>query len=308
MDLRDRFFGKGTPEPGGLPVANIAWPNPPSFQLLFPCSLEIDPAALTGAIRDYHPELAQATAELIRIPAPPPLPEGTGGPPALVGLVGWGPHVIKVVGFEAPMPASVLDRTVKVSHYAPEYKEAAYRHVAHVRLHYAGYEGNVLEQFVALAATAAALAQFGATVTLNENAHTSIPAAALLPHEEDAGDTLRSMRSLPIPLIYAGMVVIEPEGEGIWVRTYGCSAFSLPDLVIRPLADDQGPAIFHLFSNVLAHMRETGQTFLPGDIVQAGDGLSLRVREPAPHEWFLQAEGGRLLVLEAERGEGTGKI
>lgn len=305
MDLKERFFGKGTPEPGGLPVANLAWTDPPSFQLLFSAPLGLDVDALTLALREYHPELAAATAELVRVPAPPPMPGGVAGPPGVMGLIGWGRHVIKVVGFDAPMPASALDRAVKVAHYDSSFKEAAYQHTSHVLLYYAGYEPDVLEQFVALAATAAALARFGAIVTLNEDAHTSVPAPALLPHEEDGGDTLRAMRTLPLLFLYAGMVVIEPEGEnGIWVRTYGCSAFSLPDLVIRPGPDDQGPGIFNLFNNILAHMRERGVTFLPGDVVQAGSGGSLRVREPAAHEWFLERDEGRLLVLEpADEGK-----
>jgi len=305
MALKDRFFGKGTPEPGGLPVANLAIADPPSFQLLFPAPLDLDADALTLALRDYHPEMAQATAELVRVPAPPPIPGGTAGPPGIMGLIGWGKHVVKVVGFDAPMPTSVLDRAVRVAHYDSSFKEAAYQHAAHVLLYYAGYETDVLEQFTALAAASAALARFNAIVTLNENARTSVPAPALLPHEEDGGDTLRSMRTLPLLFLYAGMVVIEPEGEeGVWVRTFGCPAFSLPDLAIRPGPGDQGPELFQLLNNILAHMREAGQLFLPGDQLQAGPGRSLRVREPAAHEWFLERDReGRLLVLEPADGE-----
>jgi hypothetical protein len=224
----------------------------------------------------------------------------------MMGLIAWGWHVVKVVGFETPMPRSVLDRTVGPAHYDSEIKQAAYAHASHIRLFYAGYDADVLEQHVALAAAAAALGRFGAIVTMNENAHTSVPAPVLLPHEEDGGDTLRAMRSLPLPLLYCGMVVIEPEGEpGIWVRTYGCPAFSLPDLAIRPGPDDQGQAIFELFGNVLAHMRKEGVTFLPGDTFRAGDGRTLRLREPKPHEWFLRSEG-RILVAEAVGAEEAG--
>jgi uncharacterized protein DUF4261 len=298
MDLKDRFFGKGSPEPGGLPVANVAWPDPPSFQLLYPGLLEINADQLQESLRDYHAELARATSELIRISTPQPFPERAGGSPALLGLIAWGRHVVKMVGFDAPMPASVLDRTVGPAHYDPAIKEAAYAHASHILLFYAGYDPDVLEQHVALAAAAAALARFGAIVTLNETAHASVPAPVLLPHEEDGGDTLQAMRSLPLPLLYCGMVVIEPEGEsGIWVRTYGCRVFKLPDLAIRPGLADEGQAIFELISNLLAHMRNQGVSFLAGDTIRAGDGRSLRVREPEPHEWFLKSEG-RLLVVE----------
>ena len=115
------------------------------------------------------------------------------------------------------------------------------------------------------AATAAALAKFNAIVTLNETAHTSVPAPALLPHEEDGGDTLHAMRTLPLLFLYAGMVVIEPEGEnGIWVRTFGCPAFSLPDLVIRPGPDDRGPEVFNLLQQHPGPHERTGTDLLAG--------------------------------------------
>jgi hypothetical protein len=307
MDLRDRFFGKGTPKPGGLPVANALLTDPPSFQLLYPTPLDLDADALTQALRDYHPELAQATAELLRVPAPPPLPDAIGSPPAMLGLVGWGRHVVKIVGFDAPMPSSVLDRAVQVAHYDPALKETAYRHASHVLLFYAGYESDVLEQHVALAATAAALARFGAIVTMNEIACTSVPAPALLPHEEDGGDTLSSMRSLPLPFLYTGFVKIEADGEpGVWMRTYGCQAFSLPDLAVRAEGHDQGTQTFNLFSSLLAYLRESGQTFVPGDTIQAGEGRYLRMRERAQNEWFLESDG-RLLVVEPISAEEANK-
>jgi Domain of unknown function (DUF4261) len=299
MDLKERFFGKGTQEPGGPPVAKY-YEDAASFQLLYPTPLNIDADSLTRYLREYDSELAQATAELVKVPAPPPLPGGSGGPPGLMGLIAWGEHVVKVVGFESPMPVGVLDRCVRVAHYDPELKEAAYQHASHILLFYAGYESDVLEQHVALAASAAAIARFGALVTMNETACTSVPAPALCPHEEDGGNTLQSMRKLPLLFLYAGLVVIEPEGESaIWLRTYGCHVFSLPDLAIRASEDNQGLETFNLFSNILAHLRESGETFLPGDTMKAGDGRHFRLRERNRDEWFLKSEdAGRILVAE----------
>jgi Domain of unknown function (DUF4261) len=301
MELQDRFFGKGVSQPGGPPVANPRLADPPSFQLLFPAPLDLNPDALALALRGYHPELAEATAELVRVPAPPPMPGGPGGPagPAgVMGLLAWGRHVVKLVGFDAPMPASAVERCVLPAHYDPVLKEEAYRHASHALLYYAGYEADPLEQHVALAAGAAALARFGATIAMNETAHTSIPAPALLPHEEDAGDTLRAIRSLPLPFLYAGFVKLEVEGEpGVWMRTYGCHAFRLPDLAIRAEGHHEGTATFGLFSNVLAYLRESGQTFAPGDTMGVGDGHFLRLRDRTPEEWFLESEG-QMLVAE----------
>lgn len=286
-----------------MPVANPLLTDPPSLQLLFPAPLEVSGEDVTRSLRDYHADLAQATAELLRLPAPPPLPEGTGGPPALIGLIGWSRHVVKVVGFDAPMPASVLDRSVQPAHYDPQLKEAAYQHAAHVLLYYAGYESDVLEQHVALSVAAGVLARFGALVTLNEEARTSVPAQALLPHEEDGGDTIRALRELPLPFLFVGFLKLEVEGEpGVWMQTFGSHAFGLPDLAMRAEGHEQGTATFNLFSHMLSYLRESGQTFVTGDTIQAGEGRFLRIRDRTAPEAFLESSG-RLLVVESISAE-----
>lgn len=303
MDLKERFFGKGTPEPGGLPVANPLLTNPPSFQLLYSAPLDISSGELTQALRDYHSELAEATAEVVKVPAPPPLQPGKESPAGILGLIGWARHVVKLVGSDSPLPVATLDEAVQPSHYDPELKEAAYNHASHVKLHYAGYESDPIEQHVALAASAAALARFGALVTINETAHTSIPAQALLPHEEDGGDTMKAMRTLPLPFLYAGFVKIEIDGEpGIWMRTFGCHVFSLPDLAVHADKHEEGTATFNLFAGMLDYLRETGQTFVTGDTLRVGEDKYFRFRDCVEHEWFLKSEG-RILVAETITAE-----
>lgn len=62
------------------------------------------------------------------------------------------------------------------AHYPAEVKEQVRGHVSHVLLYYAGFETDPLEQYVALAAVAGALAGLQAVAVLNEDAHTSLPA------------------------------------------------------------------------------------------------------------------------------------
>jgi hypothetical protein len=294
-DLEDRFFGKGVPQLGGPVVANPRLTDPPSFQLLFSAPLDLDPDALTLALREYHPELAKATVELLKLS--PPQTSSPTTSPVVMGLVGWGRHAIKLVGFDTSLAAKTVKGCVQPSHYQPELKEAAYQHVAHVVLYYAGYEQDPLEQHVALAATAAMLTRFGAIVVVNETAHISIPAVALLPHEEDGGDTLRAMRTLPLPIIYAGFVIIEVEEQpGVWMRTYGCHAFRLPDLALQAEGHHQGASILELFSNMLDYLRTSPQSFAPGDTMGIGEGQFFRFRARTTDEWFLESVGEMLVV------------
>jgi hypothetical protein len=300
-EMMDRFFGKGVPQLGGPAVANPHLTDPPSFQLLFSTPLDLDPDTLTLALRDYHSELAGATAELLTLPAPA---TSSSSSPTIMGLIGWGRHAIKLVGSNSPLAAARVKSCVQTSHYHPELKEEAYRHIAHVILHYAGYEQDPLEQHVALAATAAALAQFGAFIVMNETARSSIPAMVLQPHEEDEGDTLRAIRALPLPLIYAGFVLFEIEGEsGVWMRTYGCHALRLPDLAFRAEGHHQASSILDLFSNMLAYLRSTAKSFAPGDTMGVGEGQFFRFRAFTTDEWFLESAGELLVVEQIDPAE-----
>lgn len=296
MELKDRFFGRGYPVPGGPSVANARMKDPPGFAALFAAPPELDPVAITEFLRGYHPELAGATAEFLRIPPQPGADPAA--PPTTIGLIGWGRHVVKVVAFDSPMPPGAVDRAVRPAHYDPALKDEATAHAAHALLFYAGYELDVFEQHVALAAAAAGLAAAGALVVLNETARTSVPAVVLLPHAEDDGDTLATLRTFPLPLLYAGFVKMEVEGEeGVWMRTHGCNVLGLPDLALRADGHHQSTATFNLFANLLAYLRQSGKTFAPGDTMNVGEGMYLRLRERAAAEWFLEGEGP-LLVAE----------
>lgn len=299
-DLLDRFFGKGVPRPGGPPVANPRTAaDPLGLQCLFDIPLDLPADGLQAAVRDYHPDLAGATVELFPVP-----PGGKPDEPAVMGLVAWGPHVLKLVAFGHPMPPDVVKACVQPAHFAPEFKEVAYRHQSHVMLYYAGYDHDPLEQYVALAAVAGVLTMFGAVFALNEIGRTAIPSPVLMPHEEDDGNMLAALRGLPLVLIYCGFVKLEVEGQpGVWMRTYGCHRFGLPDLALR--ADDHGLAqfTFELFGNALRYLRTSGHQFAVGHTMQVGEDLFLRLRARTTDEWYLESDGE---MLVAERVAGIG--
>ncbi len=301
-DLLDRFFGKGVPRIGGPPVANPRLADPVGLQCLFDIPLDLPADGLQVAIRDYHPDLAQATVELYQVP-PPAKPGDL--EPAIMGLVAWGAHVVKLVAFPTPMPADAVKSCVQPAHFDPEYKAIAYRHQTHVMLYYNGYDHDPLEQYVALAAVAGVLVMFGAVFTLNETARTAIPAPVLMPHEEDDGNMLAALRGLPLPLIYCGFVKLEVEGlPGVWMRTYGCHRFGLPDLGMHAADHSRSGFTFELFSNALAYLRTSGHQFAPGHTMQVGDDMFLRLRSRTPDEWYLDSEG-EMLVADRVAGMAT---
>jgi hypothetical protein len=274
--------------------------DPPGFQILFADPPSIPADALTAALRDYHPELATASTEIIPVsdlPAGANVVSPDGPTASAVGLVAWGKHVVKLILFPAPMPASAVEGCLRPALLPPEMKTDARAHRGHALLYYAGADTDPLEQLVALGAVAGALARFRAVVTLNEEARAAIPSFALLPDEEEE-DMLRTLRTLPVPYLYGGFVKMElTDVPGVWARTFANQRLGLPNLAYHAAGHDEGQQVFGLFTGVLGYLRETGLAFEIGEVIRVGDDIHLKVRAPAEAEWWLESRG-RMQVLD----------
>ena len=288
MGIFSRFFGaSGADDPGeGKLVANPTIEHPLSLQVLFAESCLMNPERLAASFRAYHSSMARVRSEF----DPALNREGK-----LFGMIGWGRHVVRCIGFDQPMPAEAVEACVAPAHYSQEWKQRARAHKAHVILYYAGYDASPLEQYVALAATAGVMARLGAIVVLNESAHTSIPAAAL---SEVDGDMMDFLRTLPLLILYCGFVKHEVEGiAGVWMRTYGAPLLGLPDLAAHAAGHHQGQRYFDMFESVLGYLLESGAQLAAGHTMQIGQEEFLRFRGPTEEEAFLDS-GGELLVAE----------
>jgi hypothetical protein len=290
MSIFSRFLGKSDAgESGdGQLVANPKIEHPLSLQVLFPESCRLDSARLTKAFRSYHSSMSKVRCEI----DPALSREGK-----VFGMIGWGKHVVRCVGFNLPMPAEAVEACVTPSHYPEELKQRARSHQAHVILFYAGYESEPAEQYVALAATAGVLARFGALVVLNESGRTSFPASALSGSDED-GDMMDLLRTLPLPILYCGFVKHEVEGiPGVWMRTYGAPLLGLPDIAAHAAGHHEGQRYFEMFNSVFDYLRESGAEIAAGHTMQIDEKVYLRFRLPKPKEAFLKG-AGKVLVTE----------
>src|SRR5215467_8704224 len=128
MTLSPRFFGRKDADDraGGQLEANPDIKHPLSLQVLFPDALDTD--QLVGALRSYHRSMSEAQCEVYLSP------EGE----VFMGMLGWGKHVIRLLGFGAPYPAAPFEACVAASHYTQELKQRARSHKAHVNLYYVG--------------------------------------------------------------------------------------------------------------------------------------------------------------------------
>lgn len=290
MSLVTRFFGKTERQDRGKHrlVANPELKDALSLQILLADDLPKSSEKLQGAIRGYHSTMEAALCEVDRQLAK----EGN-----LIGLIGWGDHVVRLVGFDVKMPEGPVEQCVAPSHYPQELKGKARSHSSHVLLYYAGYSQDPLEQYVALAAVAAAFCSLGSIVVLNETAHTSFPASALVPAKED-GDALEYLRTLPLLLLYCGFVKYDVEGvAGVWMRTYGAYRFSMPDLASLTEGHHQGELFFGHFSSIFDYLQDSGAHLAAGHTLQVGEDAFFRFRKPTPEEDFLDSES-ELLVAD----------
>ncbi|HEV2836299.1 MAG TPA: DUF4261 domain-containing protein [Pyrinomonadaceae bacterium] len=286
MSIFERLSQKSNHSNDGPLVANPNIEEPLSLQVVFAEAKLPEAQRLLEALTSFHRSMRQARCEMDTDVA-------QGG--NMLGLIGWGKHVIRCVGLELPMPLQVVEACVAPSHYSAELKQRARSHKAHVLLYYVGYDPSPLEQYVALAATAAVMDQLGAIAVFNEAGNTSLPSAALADLVSD-GD-LENLRTLPIPLLYCGFVKHEVEGvPGVWMRTYGAPLLGLPELAAHATGHHEGQRYFAIFDNTLSYLIESGAHLAAGHTMQIETDEYLRFREPRADEAFLESEGALLVV------------
>jgi len=286
MSIFNRFFGrKEESTDADKLTANSEAENPLALTVLFAGQPAIDANELTKTLGAYHPSMRRARVEL-----EPSLE-------APFGLVGWEKHVVKLVGFNAPMPKESVEACVAPSHYPAEVKAQVRAHLGHIILYYAGFEENPLEQYVALAAVAGALVEFDGLAVLNETARTSLP-AGIFTHAELGDDSLEVLRDFPLTTIFCGFVKYDVEGvQGVWMRTYGAGALGCNDLAALAEGHHEGSKYSELFNNILRYQFDSGAEFAAGHTMQVGESTYAKLREPLESEYFLH-DPQKALVME----------
>ena len=263
-----------------------------SLQIVFAREFQFDATALERTLRGYSSETKKGSCQLL---------SGTLEQGTPLGLIGWGPHVVRVIGFNQPMPSATVETCVGPAHYDQQRKAQVRAHAAHVVLFYAGREESRLEQYVALAVIAGVLAEHGAIAVLNEAAHTSLPAAVFAKSDDI---TLDSLRTMPLPLLFIGMVKYEVEGTpGVWLRTYGAHLLGLADFAHLASGHDQGEKTFGIFANILTYQLKSGARFAAGHTAQVGTDTFMKLRAPDEQEYLLDSDHEIYVVEFASASE-----
>ncbi len=290
MSLLSRFFGRAEPPARGGQarlVANPTITNPPALQVL----LGKQSRTFSSAAEPIRRALVQLAPKAANVQCQ--LDPGAAREGNALGLLGWDQHVVRMIGFDLPMPEDAVEACVAPAHYGAALKDVARAHRGHILLFYAGGVESTSERYLALATAAAALVSVGATTVLNESARTSAPVQLLV--DAHAAGTLAE---LPLLLLFCGFVKYEVEGvRGVWMRTYNVPAFGVPDLAVLAAGHHEGELWFGRFSTIIEYLAQSGAALEPGHTMQVDASCFLRFHAPAPAEYFLDGPG-RVLVAE----------
>ncbi len=153
MALFDKIF-KRTDSPKSAPAQTSASSagnkKRLSLQIVYPVLPPLNAETLTKKMRAFDAAMAQGSVDIA---------EGSVEKGTPFGQLRWGPHVVELVGFDAPMPPQTASLCVAPAHYGQDLKQAALAHRAHLLLYYAGQSQSPVEQYTALAAAAGVLSE-----------------------------------------------------------------------------------------------------------------------------------------------------
>ena len=258
-----------------------------SLQVVFAEHPQLTAPKFGDALQQFHPSMARARCEFDQTLA---------GAGKLFGLVGWGRHVVQVVGFDHPLPEATVEQCIAQTRYLQEVKDMTRAHRAHVNVYYVGYETSALEQYVALAAVAGTLARFGAISVLNEVARSSQPIDTLTAYQARQ-DSMERLRKLPLPALYCGFMKYPAPGAGVWMRTHGAYLLGQPELAALASDHQQSGHYFNTFDGVLRILLSSGEPIKAGDSMPFTQGQRLQFKAADATVECLHSES-LLLVVE----------
>jgi hypothetical protein len=262
-----------------------------NLQVLYPKPPTLDSELFLRAIHKLHPSMADATLTTSTV-------NGAGE-----GTISWGPHRIEILIRRKSLPIELTRRIIAAApdrREAPTYKDQIKAHKSYVVLYHEDNSVAPWDQYVALAAAAAALSrQQGATTITNAFAAAAMPSIAF-DQLFKSTDATAKLHTIPPAMLYCGFIKLPlPQTQNMWMRTIGAHHLDLPDLALLAENAQQGNRVFGLFNTVLDQVRKSNIRLEEGQIVQLSADMTLRVRLPKPPEYMLE-NPGKLYVIEPQ--------
>ena len=286
MGLFDWLKGsKEKPETGAAPAMLVLLDGMPV----------IDAAQAAQALGAIEPLRVAPKIEIINAPVGGRTTGGEEVEGALHGSAEFDSHSIGIVGFDTPVPAQVLEKTVKVSNWTGEARDQLENHNAHLVLMHSGGGASTLEKYIALYKLAGVLGGSNLCGVLIEDAWTCAPAD--LTREFANPEMLGTFRESIPPILFTGFIRFMTD-DGPWFVTKGQHLFNAPDLCMEG-AGEKPSEVMDLFMNIFLYVTGQKAQIAPGHTLQVAEDDYLKFNEVAPDnpwkDWLLGA--GKTLQL-----------
>ena len=214
----------------------------------------------------------------------------------LAGVVRFGGHEVRVVGFDVAVPKPVMEKTVECSAWKGEPLGRLQNHKAHLILFHDNGGKDTADRLTALFQIGAALGGANFAGVIHESAWTC--SSHELAKEFLSFDGAKEMRESLPPIIYFGVLPFT-EGKDSWVATKGGHLFGVPDLML----ERQGEAntdLFGLLHNIFVYMTQ-GTRISAGHTMQTGEEQFFRFEELSPDHKYYDWLKGAAVTLELVR-------
>lgn len=206
------------------------------------------------------------------------------------GSADFDSHSIAITAVDAPAPAAVMDKTVKVSTWTGEGREAFENHATQLVLTHGGGAAPMLEKYIALYKLAAVLGGDHLRGVLIEDAWTCAPASLVRDFLDPA--TLSMIREGMPPIIFTGFVRFVTD-DGPWYATKGNYLFGAPDLVMFGI-NEKPVEVMDLFTHIFLYVTGNKARIAAGHTLQIAEEAYLKFSELAAdnpwREWLQGAE------------------
>lgn len=210
----------------------------------------------------------------------------------LFARVQFNDHRLKLVGFNVPVPAPTVERTIQVSNWQQEQKQSLRNHRAQIICFYEGTNPNPTEQLLALYKMAYGFYPDGLLGVLDEDAWNCMPRSFV--NQQVNPEMLQACRT-DIPLgIWTGFVKFFKPDNQVWFCSKGHHRFGVPDFAyLAPIsAADQA---FDLFSSLFNYVHRYDAHLKSGDTAQLGTHY-LRFSDVQEYHDYLATPSGTLVV------------
>lgn len=210
----------------------------------------------------------------------------------LLSVIEFDNHRIKLVGFNGPIPKTVIEHTVDCSYWKPEDKEVIRNHSAHIICYYDGYNEDPIERYIALYKVAFSFKSNGLLGIINEDAWTCQPANVL--DNLISKEMIAESRKIPPLMIWTNFIKI-PLPNGTWMVTKGNHLFGIKDFAYKGDMTE-AKQINQIFDNIFYYIYENNALIDVGHTLQIEAEVYLKFDDLYEEKELLEGPIGTLVV------------